>query len=31
MKQERTVGAGDTLSAVLAPGGGHVVRLTPVR
>ena len=29
MKQERTVTAADTLAARLAPGGGHVVRLTP--
>ena len=31
MKQEQVVTAQDTLSAKMAPGGGHVVRLTPVR
>jgi alpha-glucosidase len=31
MKQERVVSAQDTLTAVLAPAGGHIVRLTPAR
>jgi alpha-glucosidase len=31
MKQARTVTAADTLAAVMAPAGGHIVRLTPAR
>jgi alpha-glucosidase len=31
MKQSRTVTASDTLAATLAPAGGYIVRLTPVR
>ena len=31
MKQTRTVTASDTLTANLAPAGGYIVRLTPVR
>lgn len=31
MKQERIVTAKDTLSAVMAPGGGYIARLTTVR
>lgn len=31
MKQMRTVTAVDTVEAVLAPGGGHVMRIAPVR
>jgi alpha-glucosidase len=31
MKRFTTVASSDTLSARLAPGGGHIVRLTPLR
>ena len=31
IRQEQVVTASDTLTARLAPGGGHIVRLVPVR